>query len=351
MSDTVAVTGATGFIAQHCILQLLEAGYQVRGTARSSGRTQEVADILAPHLSDVARQRLSQDFNVVAADLMSDEGWDDAVRGCRFVLHVASPFPPENPKHEDELIIPARDGALRVLRAAHGAGVERVVMTSSVAAVFYGRARDHVFNEQDWSDVTSTHIGAYEKSKTLAERAAWDYMDSLAERATMDLVVINPGLVLGPLLTKEWSFSAEAVKKIMQRDVPAIPNFRIAPVDVRDVASAHVRSMTTPDASGQRFICAISSHAFRDIALILSAHLQGQGFKIPTGKLPSFLLPIFAIWDKQVRVILSEVDQGLEIDNTKITTQLGMQFRDLKEMTETMADSMIRFGVVSPKKN
>jgi nucleoside-diphosphate-sugar epimerase len=350
MSDTVLVTGATGFIAQHCILQLLEAGYQVRGTARAQGRTQEVADILAPHLSDAARQRLGEDFNVVAANLTSDDGWDEAVSGCRFVLHVASPFPPENPKNEDELIIPARDGALRVLRAAHGAGVERVVMTSSVAAVLYGRSRDHVFNEHDWSDATSKHIGAYEKSKTLAERAAWDYMDSLGEQASLDLVVINPGLVLGPLLTKEWSFSAEAIKKVMQRAVPAIPNIRIAPVDVRDVASAHLRAMTVPDASGQRFICAIASHAFRDIALILADHLQGQGFNIPTAKLPSFLLPIFAIWDKQVRVILSEVDQDLEIDNTKITTQLGMQFRDLKEMTESMADSMIRYGVVSPKK-
>jgi dihydroflavonol-4-reductase len=350
MTDAVAVTGATGFIAQHCILQLLEAGYQVRGTARSQGRTQEVTDILAPHLSDAARQRLDQDFNVVVANLTSDVGWDEAVQGCRFVLHVASPFPPETPKHEDDLIIPARDGALRVLRVARDAGVERVVMTSSVAAVFYGRPRDHVFNEQDWSDAASKHIGAYEKSKTLAERAAWDYMDSLGERASMDLVVINPGLVLGPLLTNEWSFSAEAIKKVMQRAVPAIPNIRIAPVDVRDVARAHVRAMTVPDASGQRFLCAIASHAFRDIALILSDHLQGQGFKIPTAKLPSFLLPIFAIWDKQVRIILPEVDQGLEIDNTKITSQLDMQFRDLKEMTEAMADSMIRYGVVSPKK-
>jgi dihydroflavonol-4-reductase len=350
MSDTVVVTGATGFIAQHCILQLLEAGYQVRGTARAAGRTAEVANILAPHLSHAARQRLSQDFNVITANLMSDEGWDEAVRGSRFVLHVASPFPPESPKHEDDLIIPARDGALRVLRAAHNAGVQRVVMTSSVAAVLYGRERDHVFDEHDWSDVTSKHIGAYEKSKTLAERAAWDYMESLAGETSMSLAVINPGLVLGPLLTKEWSFSAEAIKKILQRDVPAIPNFRIAAVDVRDVASAHVKAMTVPDAAGQRFICAIASHDFRDIAMILANHFRGQGFKIPTRKLPSFFLPIFAIWDKQVRIILPEVDQDLEIDNSKITTQLGIQFRDLKEMTESMADSMIRYGIVTPKK-
>lgn len=349
MPDTVVVTGATGFIAQHCVLQLLEAGYQVRGTARIAGRTPEVASILAPHLSEMARARLADEFDVVTANLSSDEGWEEAVRGARFVLHLASPFPPDSPKDEDELIVPARDGALRVLRAAHRANVERVVMTSSVAAVFYGRDRDHVFSEADWSDVQSRHIGAYEKSKTLAERAAWDYMESLGAGSTMDMVVINPGLVLGPLLSKEWSLSGEAVKKIMERAVPAIPDIRLAPVDVRDVAAAHVKAMTVPEASGQRFICAIESHPIREIALILAEHLRGQGFKIPTGKLPSFLLPVVALWNQQVRLILSEVGQSLEIDNTKIKSVLGLKFRDLTEMTVAMADSMIHYGAVSPK--
>ncbi len=349
MADTVLVTGATGFIAQHCILQLLEAGYQVRGTARTQGRDEQITAILSSHLSDAPRSRLLQDFAVVGADLFSDAGWDDAVKGCRFVLHVASPFPPDSPKNEDELIIPARDGALRVLRAAHRANVQRVVMTSSVAAVLYGRDRDHVFTEADWSNVQSRRIGAYEKSKTLAERAAWNYMDSLASTLAMDLVVINPGLVLGPLLGKEWSLSGEAIKKIMERAVPAIPDIRVAPVDVRDVATAHVRAMTVADASGQRFICAIESHPLRDIALILAEHLAGQGFKIPTGRLPNFVLPIIALWDKQVRLILSEVGQDLAIDPTKIKTVLGLEPRGLQEMTVAMADSMIRYGVVSAR--
>jgi dihydroflavonol-4-reductase len=350
VADKVLVTGATGFIAQHCILQLLEAGYEVRGTARGPGRTQVVADILTPHLSQEVRVQLKEIFDVVPADLLADQGWDEAVKNCRFVLHVASPFPPENPKNEDDLIIPARDGALRVLRAASAANVQRVVMTSSIAAVLYGRVHDHVFTEDDWSDVDGPHIGAYEKSKTLAERAAWDFMSSLGAGTTMDLVTINPGLVLGPLLTNEWSLSAELVKKMMERAVPAIPDLRVVGIDVRDVARAHVLAMTTPEASGQRFLCAIESHPIRDIALILAAHLKSQGFKIPTGKLPSFLLPVIALWDKQVRLILSDVGKPLEINNTKIKTLLGLQLRGLDVMSTSMADSLIKYGVVTPKK-
>jgi dihydroflavonol-4-reductase len=350
MTDKVLVTGATGFIAQHIILQLLEAGYDVRGTARGEGRTEEVATILAAHLSPAHQPRLSESFEVVSADLLADQGWDDAVQDCRFVLHVASPFPPQNPKNEDDLIIPARDGALRVLRAAKAANVERVVMTSSIAAVLYGRAHDHVFTEDDWSDVNGPHIGAYEKSKTLAERAAWDFMTSLGAGATMDLVTINPGLVLGPLLTNEWSLSAELVKKMMERAVPAIPDLRVVGVDVRDVAKAHVLAMTTPAASGQRFLCAIESHPIRDIALILAAHLNNKGFKIPTGRLPNFVLPVIALWDKQVRLILHEVGEPLEINNTKIETILGLELRGLDDMSTSMADSLITYEVVTPKK-
>ena len=350
MADKVLVTGATGFIAQHCILQLLEEGYQVRGTARRAGRTEEVATILARHLSPVAQQRLSNDFEIVVAELRSDEGWDDAMEGCRFVLHLASPFPSETPKDENDLIVPAREGALRVLRAANAAGVERVVLTSSISAVAHGQDRDHVLSESDWSNVQSRTLSAYDNSKTQAERAAWEYVASLGADSTMDLVVINPGLVLGPLLSKEWSLSAELVIKLMNRAIPALPDLRIAAIDVRDVATAHVKAMTSAQASGQRFLCCIESHSVRDVAIILSEHFKGQGFKIPTAKLPGFLMPIFALWDKQVRMVLSEIGRPLEVDNTKIRTVLGLAPRDLQEMTVSMADSLIHFGVVTPKR-
>jgi len=350
MTDTVLVTGATGFIAQHCILQLLEGGWSVRGTARSAGRTAEVADVLRPHLSPAAQARLDGSFEVVAADLTADAGWADAVRGCRFVLHVASPIPRTPPKHEDELIIPARDGVLRVLRAASTNGVERVVLTSSTAAVIYGRDRDHVFTEDDWSNVDDKRIGAYEKSKTLAERAAWDLMGSLGDDHPMELVAINPGLVLGPILSEDYGTSGELVKKILDRDFPAIPDVNYALVDVRDVAAAHLAAMTTPEAAGQRFLCAIENHSMRDVAKVLAQHLDGKGFKVPTGNLPGFVLRVVALWDKTASLALNDLGVHQDVDSSRIRKVLGWEPRGMEEMVVATADSMIEHGVVAPKR-
>ncbi|MGL5826221.1 MAG: SDR family oxidoreductase, partial [Nocardioides sp.] len=340
------VTGATGFIAQHCIQQLLDAGYRVRGTARSSGRTQEVAAIVAPHLSGAARDRLADDFEIVAADLTADAGWADAARGCRYVLHVASPVPRTPPKNDDDLIVPARDGALRVLRAAADGGVERVVLTSSIAAIIYQGDRDRTFTEADWSDLGDKRIGAYAKSKTIAERAAWDYVNEISGAVRTELVTINPGFVMGPLLSEDWGTSGELIKKIVDRDVPAIPDINYAVVDVRDVAAAHVAAMTVPGAAGQRFICAIENHSMREIAQILDEHLSPQGFRIPTGKLPALAMRIVALWDRTARLGLSSLGVRQDLDSSKARSMLDWQPRDLKEMTIAMADSMIEYGVV-----
>jgi dihydroflavonol-4-reductase len=348
MADRVLVTGATGFIAQHCIIQLAEAGFSVRGTARTSGRTREVTDVLAQHLPEPARTRLAGDFEIVGADLGSDEGWREAVEGCRFVLHVASPLPRTRPKLDDELIVPARDGTLRVLKAAHAAGVERLVLTSSIAAVIYGRERVRRFDESDWSDVNGPRIGSYEKSKTIAERAAWEYVSTLGGTSPMQLAVINPGLVLGPLLSPDWGTSGELVKRIMERDVPAIPDINFATVDVRDVASAHLAAMTTPEAAGERFICAIENHSMMDVARVLHDHLSSRGFKIPTRRLPSFVLRVMALWDGSVRLALNDLGTVQDLDNTKIRRVLQWSPRGLSEMTIAMADSMIEYGVVKP---
>ena len=349
MTDRVLVTGATGFIAQHCMLQLLEAGYDVRGTARSAHRRDEVVAILSPHLSESARNHLDA-LDVVAADLTSDDGWSSAVEGCRYVMHVASPLPRGAAKDENELIVPARDGTLRVLGAARDAGVERVVLTSSLSAIVYGNDRSHLFTEADWSNLDGDRIGAYDKSKTIAERAAWDYMASVKDTTTMQLSVINPGLVLGPLLSNDWGTSGELVKRIMEHKVPAIPNINFATVDVRDVASAHVSAMVVPDAAGQRFICAETNHSMMEIAQILKARYGPQGFKIPTGRLPSIAVKGMALFDKTVRLALNDLDRTQNVDNTKIRTVLKWQPRDLSEQTTSMADSMIEYGVVRAKR-
>jgi nucleoside-diphosphate-sugar epimerase len=345
----VLVTGATGFIAQHCMVQLVKSGYDVRGTARSADRTAEVRAVLAPHLNDAARARL-EILDVVAADLTSDEGWRGAVEGCRYVMHVASPLPRGVVKDENELIVPARDGALRVLRAAHEAGVERVVLTSSLSAIVYGNDRSRRFTEADWSNLNGDRIGAYDKSKTIAERAAWDYMESVKASSSMQLTVVNPGLVLGPLLSSDWGTSGEMIKRIMEHKVPAIPNINFATVDVRDVASAHLSAMVTPEAAGQRFICAEANHSMMEIAQILKSRYGAQGFKIPTGRLPSIAVKAMALFDKTVRLALNDLDRTQNVDNTKIRTVLRWQPRDLNEQTTSMADSMIEYGVVRAKR-
>jgi dihydroflavonol-4-reductase len=349
VTDRVLVTGATGFIAQHCILQLLEAGYDVRGTARESGRTKEIADTLAPHLRDDAKVRLSN-FAVVAANLTSHEGWPAAVTDCRYVLHVASPLPRSAAKNDDELIIPARDGTLRVLRAANEAGVERVVLTSSISAVVYGNDRSKTFDESDWTNLNGTRLGAYDKSKTIAERAAWNFMDELGADATMKLVVINPGLVLGPLLSADWGTSGELVKRIIDHDIPAIPDISLAMVDVRDVASAHVSALTSTEAAGQRFICAEANHSMMEVAVILQRHLGPRGYKIPTRRLPSIAIRLMALFDSTVRLAMNDLGTRQNVKNDRLRTVLHWSPRDLDEMTISMADSMIRYGVVKPPK-
>ena len=349
MADQVLVTGATGFIAQHCMVQLLDAGFDVRGTARSADRTEDVAAILRPHLSDAAQGRLGS-MTVVAADLLSDDGWSEAVQGCRYVMHVASPLPRGAAKDENELIVPARDGTLRVLRAARAASIERVVLTSSLSAIVYGNDRSRTFTEADWSNLDGPRIGAYDKSKTIAERAAWDFMESIKATSPMELAVINPGLVLGPLLSADWGTSGEMVKRILEHKVPAIPNINFSTVDVRDVASAHVAAMTSPEAAGQRFICAEANHSMMEIAQILKAKYAAQGFNIPTGRLPSLAVRTMAVFDKTVRLALNDLDTSQHVDNTKLRTLLKWQPRDLTEMTTSMADTMIDFGVVRAKR-
>ncbi len=337
---TILVTGASGFIAMHCILKLLEAGFRVRGTLRSPSRETSLRATFRRHVD--ADERLS--FH--AADLMGDEGWREAIEGCDAVLHVASPLPRRPPKHEDDLIVPAREGVLRVLALAAGLGVRRVVMTSSVAAVLYGHARDgsEVYDETSWSIPEKT-VGAYEKSKTFAERAAWEFMDSPSRRRELEFAAINPGLVLGPILDEDYGTSGELVRKLMKRELPGCPPIGYAPVDVRDVADAHIRAMDVPEAAGKRFIVAIEHAWFRDIAKILDAHLRDRGYRIPTGRLPAFALRFAALFDQTTRLVVPEIGLRMDVSSEQARRVLGWQPRSLETMVTDMADSLIEFGV------
>ena len=246
--STILVTGGTGFIGSHCILQLLAAGHQVRTTVRSLTREADVRAMLKEGGAE-PEGRLS----FVAADLENDAGWSEAVTGCEYVLHVASPFPATIPKHEDELVVPAREGALRVLFASRDAGVKRVVLTSSFAAIGYGhKPQTAPFDETFWTDPNGDDVTPYVKSKTLAERAAWNFIAN--DGGGLELCVVNPVGVFGPVLGPDYSTSILIVQRLLDGAIPGCPKFYFGVVDVRDVADLHIRAMTHPAAKGERFL-------------------------------------------------------------------------------------------------
>src|ERR1700723_2966127 len=291
--ELVLVTGGSGFIGAHCILQLLNAGYRVRTTVRSLNREAGVRAMLKVGGAEPTGPALS----FAATDLMADAGWPAAVAGCDFVLHVASPFPLGVPKHEDELIVPAREGALRVLRASRDAGVKRVVLTSSFAAIGYGHAPQQApFNETDWTDPTGGDMTAYVKSKTLAERAAWDFI--AAEGGALELSVVNPVVVFGPVLGPDYSPSVLLIHRLMSGGVPGNPKLTFGVVDVRDVADLHLRAMVHPAAKGERFLGVAGDFIWiRDIAKVLKDRLGEAAGKVPTRQLPNWLVRLAALRD------------------------------------------------------
>src|SRR5271166_196992 len=266
--STVLVTGGSGFIGSHAILQLLAAGHQVRTTVRNLNREGDVRALLKTGGAE-AGDRLT----FFVADLEQDAGWAEAVASCDYVLHVASPFPPTVPKHENELIVPAREGALRVLRAARDVGVKRVVLTSSFAAIGYGHPPQNApFDETNWTDPNAADVAPYTKSKTLAERAAWDFMAK--EGGGLELSVVNPVGVFGPVLGPDYSTSILLVQRLMDGAMPGVPRLYFGVVDVRDVAGLHIRAMTHPAAKGERFLAVAGDFmSMAEIAKVLKARM------------------------------------------------------------------------------
>ena len=324
MRQTVLVTGATGFIAKHIVLQLLDAGYNVRGAVRSPGRMREVSDAVRPHLTDPdACRRLS----FVALDLEKDQGWREAMSGIDALIHTASPFPMKQPRNEQEVIRPAVDGTLRALRAASAAGVRRVVLTSSTVAVTGSALRPGctTYDENDWTDPGGRRLSAYQKSKTLAERAAWEFADSEG----LILTVINPGFVLGPPLDENLSSSVKVVRRILRTKVPAVPNVGYAMVDVRDAAMMHVAALSNPGTIGKRIIGASRFIRFADIARILKSAYPDR--KVPVLRAPDFVMRGLQMFDKSLRSITPELGRVTEVDNRRARELFGMEFIDPEE--------------------
>ncbi len=337
--STVLVTGGSGFVGSHVILQLLKAGHVVRTTVRSLSREGGVRAMLRDAGTDPGKR-----LSFFAADLERDAGWNEAVTGCDYVIHVASPMPPAAPKTDDELIVPARDGALRVLKAARDAKVKRVVLTSTCGAIYYGHPPQTApFDETSWTNIQG-EMSAYVRSKAIAERAAWDFMD--AEGGALELSVVNPSGIFGPVLGSDFSSSIELVKRLMS-GAPGCPQLYFGVVDVRDVADLHLRAMTDPAAKGERFI-AVSGDVMSmlDIATVLKARLGDAARKVPTRTLPNWFVRCVALFDPRMRQLLPLLGNIRNATSAKAERVLGWKPRSREDAVVATAESLLKFGIV-----
>lgn len=339
----VLVSGATGFIAKHVVLALLNAGYRVRGTSRSASRVGELRAAFLGRLDQGVD--LDQDFELVAADLTSDVGWETAFQGVSALVHTASPFPATSPRNEDDLIVPAVDGTMRVLRAAAAGGVERIVLTSSAAAIAYGQPDVNAYDESVWTDVSGPGVSAYTKSKTLAERAAWAF----AEKEALALSVINPTLVLGPVLDRHYGTSARILESLLNGSLPAVPELSFGVVDVRDIAEMHLKALQNPESIGKRHLGVTSVEWMRDIAAMLGeAYPQAR---VPKRRLPSWVVRAAGLVNKDMRSLAPDLGRKVEMRNAAGQALLGRPFRDARTATLDMAESLVAQGAVKGVSN
>ena len=335
----VLVTGGSGFIAGHVIRLLLAAGWQVHTTLRSLAREAELRQCLA---EDGPRLRC------FAADLCADAGWAEAVAGCRHVLHLASPLPAGMPRHADELVVPARDGTLRVLQAARAAGVQRFVMTSSTAAIAYGRGRGvHHFTEADWTPDHYPGITPYIQSKTLAERAAraWVAAHAGTGDEAMSFCTLNPSVVLGPVGGADFSASVLIIQRLLQGRLPACPDVGFGIVDVRDLAELHLRALQAPGLAGERFIASGPFTKLREVAAVLKGELGADARRVSTRALPDWLVHAAAPFSPLARAVAGELGAERHHSAEHTRQRLGWQTRPVAESIVDTARSLLVAGL------
>jgi len=333
---TVLVTGGSGFLGGWCAVEALRRGHRVRATLRDLSREREVRAGISAHVDPGER------LSFAAADLTSDDGWAEAVAGCEYVLHVASPFPPAQPKDPDELIVPARDGTLRVLRASLEAGVRRIVVTSSVAAVRNSKAAasaDRELTEADWSDPGDSSLTPYTRSKTIAELAAWELV---RERGAEErLVTVQPGAIIGPVLGRDRSYSLQAIERLLTGKMPGLPRLGFSFVDVRDVAALEVAALTAPDAGGQRLIAAAEFLWLSDVAAILRAELGADARKVPKRRIPDLVVKAMALLDPSVRSVAGDLGRRTSFSIENARSRVGWAPRPVRESVVDCARSLL----------
>jgi dihydroflavonol-4-reductase len=335
MTNSVLVTGGSGYIAGFLIRQLLAEGWQVHTTLRSLKREGALRELLGVH---------DGRLKVFAADLLADAGWAEAVAGCSHVAHLASPVPSGQPRDANTLIAPARDGVLRVLRAAKAAGVQRFVMTSSVAAISYGHGPgEHHFTESDWTQLDRPGLTPYVQSKTLAERAARDWVDR--EGSGLEFCSINPSVVLGPVLSRDYSASLLIIQKLLDGSIPACPDIGFGVVDVRDLADLHVRALRAPGMAGERFIASGRFMKLREVADVLRTALGPQARRVTTRNLPDWLLRAAALFNRQARAVVGELGSVRQQDASHALAVLGWATRPVEQSVVDAGTSLIRQGL------
>jgi dihydroflavonol-4-reductase len=338
MQKKLLVTGASGFIATHCVIDLLSHGYWVKGTLRDLNRAKQIYAILNQHSINTDR------LEFVKAELTDPNCWEEALQGCYGAVHLASPVPVIQPENKNDVIRPAREGTLNVLRAAKKRAVSRVVMTSSVSAVWgKGAEGSRIYSESDWTDLNDADQSPYSLSKTLAEKAAWEFTN---EKEGPELVVINPSFVFGPALESDYGSSLTILLKLLKGKFPLVPKLGFEIVDVRDVAILHRLAFESSEAAGRRFLCSAGFRWMKDMAIVLRERFPDYRKKISVKDMPNFLLKIYSLFDGSVKRFLPDLEIKKEIDTNLARTVLGWQPRSPEEAIESGARSLIELGVV-----